>query len=102
MALVRTFTKDDVTYPEAYSRITSIRCDKSEAFLFVCTYENENSRFLGDSPVHTEELATQLSTLNGEIFSNSYAFIKTCPGFETSIDHLVVEALLEAEPEAIN
>ena len=95
MALIRSFTKDEVVYPEAYSRITSIRCDKSDAYVFVCTYSNEESRFAEEFPVHAEELVCATSTLTGETFPKAYEFIKSCEGFEGAEDHLTVAAIIE-------
>jgi hypothetical protein len=102
MALTRQFSKDGVDYPEAYSRITSIRCDKSDAYVFVCTYANEGARFAGEFPVHAEEFAAGLSVIEGAVFSGAYAFVKSCPGFEGAQDHLAVEAIIEPEPEVMN
>jgi len=102
MALVRNFSKDGVDYPEAYSRITSIRCDKSDAYVFVCTYANEGARFAGEFPVHAEELMTTLTTLANGVFPPAYGFLKGMPGFEGAEDHLAVEGVIEAEPELVN
>ena len=95
MALVRQFSKDGVDYPEAYSRITLIRCDKNDAYIFVCTYSNEESRFADEYPVYTEELMAPLVTLDSGVFFGAYEFAKTCPGFEGAEDHLTIEAIVE-------
>lgn len=95
MALIRSFTKDEVVYPEAYSRITGIRCDKNDAYVFVCTYSDEAARFADDFPIHAEEHMSPLSTIEGDIFPLAYNFIKTCPGFEGTLDHFAVDATIE-------
>ena len=41
MALVRPITVDGTEYPTAYSRITTIRADKADAYVYVCTYADE-------------------------------------------------------------
>lgn len=92
MALIRQFSKNGISYPAAYSRITSIRCDKSDAYILVCTYENESARFNNDFPVHSEEIITSLPNLTGEVFPKAYEFVKTCEGFEDATDHPVIEA----------
>lgn len=95
MAIIRSFTKNELVYPEAYSRITTIRCDKNEAYIFVCTYSDETSRFSGDFPIHAEEYMSSLATIDGDIFPHAYNFIKTCPGFEDAQDHLAIDAAIE-------
>jgi hypothetical protein len=102
MALTRQFSKDGVDYPEAYSRITSIRCDKSDAYVFVCTYATEGARFAGEFPVHAEELMSSLSILEGTVFPGAYEFVKGCPGFEGATDHLAVEGVIEVDPSVVN
>ena len=87
MALVRPITVNGTEYPAAYSRITTIRADKADAYVYVCTYENEAARMAEAFPIYAEEHATSLSSLNGDLFPKAYEFIKTCPGFEAATDH---------------
>ena len=87
MALIRDFTLDGVNYPQAYSRILVTRCDKQEAFVYVCTYSSFEDRMAGANPVWTEEHATELATVSADVFPASYAFLKTLPEFAGAIDH---------------
>ena len=88
MALVRPITVDGTEYPAAYSRITTIRADKADAYVYVCTYADEAARQADAFPIYAEEHATTLASLSGDLFVKAYEFIKTCPGFETATDHL--------------
>lgn len=87
MALIRDFTLDGVNYPQAYSRILVTRCDKQEAFVYVCTYSSFEDRMAGANPIWTEEHATLLQTVAHDVFPASYAFLKTLPDFAGAIDH---------------
>lgn len=87
MALVRDITIEGVHYPEAYSRILVVRCDKDSAYVYVCTYSDIEARFRGDNPVWTEEPVAALGTVAHDVFPASYAFLKTQPGFENAVDH---------------
>lgn len=87
MALVRNFTLAGVNYPEAYSRILVTRCDKQEAFVYVCTYSSFDDRMAGANPIWTEEHSTQLATVAHDVFPASYAFLKTLPEFANAVDH---------------
>ncbi len=92
MALIRPFTHNGVEYPEAYSRITSVRGDKERVYVFVCTYAVEAARFREEFPLDAEELSGAVSVIAGELFASSYAFVKTCPGYEEAIDHINLDA----------
>ena len=81
MALQHSVTVDDVTYPAAYSRITSFRGDKDEVFLFVCTYADEAARWAGAFPILAKEYPTARATLNGDLFPMAYNYLKTLPDF---------------------
>ena len=91
MALIRPLTINGTDYPAAYSRITTIRADKADAYVYVCTYENEAARAAEAFPIYAEEHATTLSSLTGDLFRKAYEFIKTCHGFEAATDHPVTD-----------
>jgi hypothetical protein len=91
MALVRPITVDGTEYPAAYSRITTIRADKADAYVYVCTYANEAARHADAFPIYAEEHVTTLAALSGDLFPKAYEFIKTCPGFEAASDHPVAD-----------
>lgn len=89
MALIHSFTAADGTvYPEAYTRVVTVRCDKTLGYVFVSTYANEDARLADDIPLWSEERHSLLAVFNGDILANAYAFIKTCPGYEGAVDHL--------------
>jgi hypothetical protein len=89
MALIRPFTTADGThYPEAYSRVVTVRVDKNLGYVFVCTYADEDSRLLDASPIFAEEHSSLLAVFNGDVLVNAYSFLKTMPGFEDAVDHL--------------
>lgn len=92
MALVRPLTVNGTEYPAAYSRITTVRADKADAYVYVCTYADEAARLADAFPIYAEEHATTLTALSGDLFIKAYEFIKTCPGFEAAVDHPVVDA----------
>jgi hypothetical protein len=92
MALIRPFTHDGVDYPEAYSRITSVRGDKERVYVFVVTHPDEASRFREEFPIDAEELWGPVSVISGELLASSYAYVKTCPGYEQAVDHINVDA----------
>jgi hypothetical protein len=98
MALIRSLTVNGVTHPEAYSKIETIRCDKNNAYIFVCSYADESARASGDFPVFAEEHMTDLSVVNGDTFPLAYGHIKGLPGYEGATDHLVVIPLMEETP----
>lgn len=87
MALVRNFTVDGTNYPEAYSRILVVRCDKESAYVFVLTYASFDDRMAGANPVWTEEHVTALDTVSFDVFPASYDFLKTLPEFAGAVDH---------------
>lgn len=87
MALVRPIEVDGISYPQAYSRITTIRCDKADAYVYVCTYADEAARMAEAFPIFAEEHAASMASLAGDLFPKAYEFIKTCPGFEAAVDH---------------
>lgn len=91
MALVRPFTINDTVYPAAYSRITTIRADKADAYVYVCTYADEAARLAEDFPIYAEEHATKLADLTGDLFVKAYGFIKTLPEFAGASDHPLVD-----------
>ncbi len=92
MALIRPITVAGTEYPTAYSRITTIRCDKADAYVYVCTYANEAARMAEEFPIYAEEHAAPMADLaGGELFPKAYEFIKTCPGFEAATDHPFVD-----------
>ncbi len=97
MALIRPFTHDGVDYPEAYSRITSVRGDKERVYVFVVTHPDEASRFRDDFPIGAEELWGAVSVISGDLFASAYAFVKTCPGYEEAVDHINMD-VPETEP----
>lgn len=88
MALIRPLTVDGVQYPTAYSRIVTVRCDKRDAYIYVCTYADEEARLRDDYPVQSEEHITRLAELSGDLYPRSYAFLKTLPGFALAVDHV--------------
>ena len=92
MALVRPITVDGTEYPAAYSRITTIRADKADAYVYVCTYADEAARQAEAFPIFAEEHVTSLASLSGDLFVKAYEFIKTVPGFEEAVDHPVIDA----------
>ena len=87
MALVRPIEVNGTNYPQAYSRITTIRCDKADAYVYVCTYATEADRLAEAFPIYAEEHVTNMASLAGDLFPKAYEFIKTCPGFEAASDH---------------
>ncbi len=88
MALIRPFTHDGVDYPEAYSRITSVRGDKERVYVFVVTHPDAASRFREEFPIDAEELWGPVSVIAGELLASSYDYVKTCPGYEAAVDHI--------------
>lgn len=92
MALIRPITVAGTEYPTAYSRITTVRADKADAYVYVCTYADEAARQADAFPIYAEEHVTTLANLSGDLFIKAYEFIKTCPGFEAAVDHPVVDA----------
>jgi len=102
MALIRQFSKNGVDYPAAYSKIESIRCDKNNAYVFVCTYANEDSRFAGEYPVHAEEIITSLLAVNSGVFPGAYQVLKGYSEFEGAEDHFAVEGVIETNLELMN
>jgi hypothetical protein len=92
MALIRPFTHNGVEYPEAYSRITSVRGDKERVYVFVVTNTDEDSRFREDFPIGAEELSGPVSVISGDLLVKAYDFIKTQPGFEEAVDHINTDA----------
>ena len=92
MALIRPITVNGTEYPTAYSRITTVRADKADAYVYVCTYADEAARMAEEFPIYAEEHVTTLAALSGDLFIKAYEFIKTCPGFEAAVDHPVVDA----------
>ena len=91
MALIRPIIVDGTEYPAAYSRITSLRADKNDAYVYVCTYADEAARMAEAFPIFAEEHTTPMASLNGDVFTRAYEFIKTCPGFEAATDHPFVD-----------
>lgn len=87
MALVQSAEINGVTYPEAYSRITSVRCDKADAYIFVCTYENEQARLDDAFPIKADEYQLARDILNGDAYVLGYAYLKTLPDFANAVDH---------------
>ena len=86
MALKRSITIDGTTYPDAYSRITTIRCDKADAYVYVCTYENEQARLDDAFPIKADEFKTARVDLSGDVYVTSYTYLKTQPEFAGAID----------------
>lgn len=86
MALQRAVEIDGVTYPEAYSRIVMVRAEKTQAYIFVNTYADAAAREREDMPVRQEEPVTDLANLVGELYAQSYAYLKTLPDFATAVD----------------
>lgn len=87
MALVRDFTAEGVQYPQAYSRILVVRCDKDSAYIYVLTYASFDDRMAGANPVWTEEHGTELATVSTDVFPASYTYLKTLPSFAGAVDH---------------
>ncbi len=85
MALQHSVTVNDVTYPAAYSRITSFRGDKDTVGLYVCTYATEAARWADEWPITTKEYETARATVNGDLFPMAYDYLKTLPDFEGSV-----------------
>ena len=100
MALIRPITVNETEYPNAYSRITTIRCDKADAYVYVCTYADEVARQDDAFPIFAEEHVAPLASLAGDVFVKAYEFIKTCPGFEAATDHPFLDAGDDAAPVA--
>jgi hypothetical protein len=86
MALKRSITIDGTTYPDAYSRITTIRCDKADAYVYVCTYESEQARMDDAFPIYAEEHTCALADVASDLFPKAYEFLKTLPEFAGAID----------------
>jgi hypothetical protein len=86
MALLRPFDKDGVHYPEAYSRITSIRMDVENTYVFVTTHATYQDRLDGVYPIAAEEPVMQTADVVAPIYPAMYAFVKTQPGFEQAVD----------------
>jgi hypothetical protein len=98
MALIRPITVNDIEYPAAYSRITTIRADKADAYVYVCTYADEAARMADAFPIFAEEHVAPMASLTGDLFPKAYEFIKTCPGFEAATDHPFVDPAEVVEP----
>lgn len=105
MALLRPFTKDGVHYPEAYTRITSVRVDKLDAYVYATTHSTYQSRLDNEYPIFAEEHRADLASLTGPFFPACYTFLKTQPGFEQAVDFQPDEAAPEdsgvIEPEVV-
>ena len=95
MALIKSLTVNDVVYPDAYRKITTIRCDKNDAYVYVCSYADENARAMGDFPVFAEEHIASLSELSGDLFTKSYEYLKTLPLYEGATDHFDAIPVIE-------
>jgi hypothetical protein len=86
MALLRPYDKDGVHYPEAYSRITSIRMDVESTYVFVTTHATYQDRLDGKYPIAAEEPVMPTADVVAPIYPAMYAFVKTQPGFEQAVD----------------
>jgi len=92
MALQRSITVNDVTYPEAYSRIVMVRADKADAYIFVNTYADEAARHREDQPIKQEEPVTALSNLAGDLYPMAYTYLLTLPEFADAVTVPVTDA----------
>ncbi len=98
MALIRSMTVNEVSYPEAYSKIETIRCDKMNCYIFVCSYVNEAARAAHDYPFFAEEHIADISVINGDTFTVAYEYLKTLPAYEGAVDHFDVIPIIEELP----
>lgn len=86
----------EVTYPQAYARLYSVRAYAAETFLLVCWYADADARFANADPVKIMEFPPVPTTsLKGDIYPMAYAYLKTLPEFEGAVDHPVADP---AEP----
>ncbi len=86
MALLRPYDKDGVHYPAAYSRITSIRMDVENTYVFVTTHATYQDRLDGVYPIAAEEPVMPTADVVAPIYPAMYGFVKTQPGFEQATD----------------
>jgi hypothetical protein len=86
MAFERPFEQDGITYPAAYTRITSIIVDATSTGIYACTYADYAARLRDDFPIFAEQHFTETASLQGSIYPACYAYLKTLPGFEHAID----------------
>lgn len=86
MALVHSVEINDVTYPDAYSRILYVRFEKDTANIFVNTYADEAARMREDMPITQKEYPTPMPTVSGTVYGASYTYLKTLADFAGSID----------------
>lgn len=93
MALQRPLEVDGIMYPAAYTRITTVRCDKDSAYIYATTHADLAARLRDDYPIFAEEHMTSLASLLPNFFASCYVFLKTQPGFEEAIDVDPDEAL---------
>jgi len=91
MAIIHDATINGTRYPEAYSRILLVRCERNGAFPLVLTYADEAARQRGDDALWVQEHPCDLAVVNHDVFPSAYGFIKALPEFAGAVDHLAPE-----------
>lgn len=82
MALLRPFSFNGVSYPAAYTRVTSVILSAGGGAIYVGTYESAEARQRGDEILFHELYPTMPSQLVGDTYKLAYDHLRSRPEFE--------------------
>lgn len=85
MALTRSFTLGETTYPEAYSRVDNVTVTPLTAAILVHTYADVAARQSGVMPVHTHAYLAFPGQLAGDTYKLAYACLANHEDFAGAV-----------------
>lgn len=85
MALTRSFTLGDTTYPAAYSRIDNVTVTPLIGAILVHTYADVVARQSGAMPVNTHAYLAFPGQLAGDTYKLAYAHLANHPDFAGAV-----------------